>query len=138
MSRSERSPVQVVPDVHTEPWCTTRWLILPCTTVVVAPARASESASVRTATYVLHVAASWQPSDAPAGAQSSLPMYAMAIRPASPAVTAGKTALVTVVGLMRAFGVQTDAGRPPRVGLLCGSSIGETERYTAPPVTQTA
>ncbi len=67
-------------------------------------------------------------------------MYAMAMRPLSPPVTAGNTALVTCGGVMRTFGVQYVAGRPAGVacGLFRASSMGETDRYTMPFVTQTA
>src|SRR5947207_11245511 len=61
----------------------------------------------------------------------------MAMRPLSPPVTAGNTALVTCGGVTRIFGVQYVAGRPV-AGAFRGSSIGETERYTMPFVTQTA
>jgi hypothetical protein len=64
-------------------------------------------------------------------------MYVIAMRPASPAVTAGKTALPTEGRLTRTFGVQYDAGRPI-AGLFRLSSIGETERYAMPLETQTA
>src|SRR5579859_1877300 len=62
----------------------------------------------------------------------------MAMRPASPAVTSGKTALPTCGALTRASCVQYDPGRPPWVGSLRASSIGETERNATPPATQTA
>ena len=80
-----------------------RWFTLPAR-IVVGPPRAIESASVRTETYVFQCAASAQLSERPV--QSSLPMYAMAIRPVSPPVTAGNTALVTCDGVTRTFGVQ--------------------------------
>src|SRR6267378_5649495 len=56
MSRSERSPVQVVPDVQTCPRWSMRWLTFPETTVVVVPARASARASVTIAAYVFQCA----------------------------------------------------------------------------------
>src|SRR6266568_6141037 len=97
-----------------------RWFTLPAR-IVVGPPRVSDSASVRTDTYVFQCAVSGQLSDRPV--QSSLPMYAMAMRPVSPAVTAGKTALVTCDGVTRTFGVQYVAGRPAGIawGLLRGS-----------------
>src|ERR671935_2629346 len=59
------------------------------------------------------------------------------MRPGSPAVTAGKTALPTAGRLTRTLGVQNVPGRPAG-GAFAALSIGDTERYTTPPVTQTA
>ena len=64
-------------------------------------------------------------------------MNATAMRPVSPAVTSGKTVLVTPGGLICALGVQKVPGTPPAAGLLRASSIGETLKNRLPWLTQT-
>src|SRR5689334_1298225 len=121
MSSSERSPVQVVPDVQMLPRCATRWLACPTTMFVVPPFQSGDASEI-TSTYVFQWLDVAQASDWPC-AQSVLPMYATAMCPFAPAVTSGNAVEWSDDGLSWVCGVQYVPGRPPTFGLFRGSLI---------------
>src|SRR4051812_48278001 len=127
MSASERSSLagsptpgspQKVPLEQMFPWCEMR-----CDTMPVLTTGVAEAAFVITAAYVFHL------TDGPASSgtpvNSVVPMYATPMRPSSPAISSGKTALPTSGGVIRALGDQHVPGVPPSDGLLHAVSIAE-------------